>query len=322
MLTDRQCCVLETRKNRMVVLDLDTDKEFYLDHEFKTEEADQSFIDVFPDSQSVVIRENGRYNNNTFKLTYYHYPLTPDSKPYHVFQENDGAWTYEFMVRKANSHSMYCWFKGRHDDGFEFRTYDLRDDPAGKYQVHKFPQEVGKNDGMNKTEVAITTMWEMTPGVFMFVCISSRKDEANNNYVCDTKTGVIREAKFSFEQYQPLTIDQISFGNTCMFRTFDFENGKTLETPVYYISNETEEIVAQDTWYCSHLNKYTLVGYDSNMIVDSMFENGNVKEITMKATKVMQPKEITVHFLNEIIDDCDDDLLYEVSKVIDYSKKA
>ena len=56
------------------------------------------------------------------------------------------------------------------------------------------------------------------------------------------------------------------------------------------------------------------------MIVDSMFENGNVEEITVASRKVMQPKEITVHFLNEIIEDCDDDLFYEVSKITDYGK--
>ena len=45
---------------------------------------------------------------------------------------------------------------------------------------------------MDKTEVAMTTMWEMTPGVFLLVCISSRKDEANNNYVCDVNTNQVR----------------------------------------------------------------------------------------------------------------------------------
>lgn len=37
------------------------------------------------------------------------------------------------------------------------------------------------------------------------------------------------------------------------------------------------------------------------MLIDSEYENGDVKEILMHCTKVMQPKEITVHFLNEII---------------------
>lgn len=152
------------------------------------------------------------------------------------------------------------------------------------------------------------------------VCITNRKEDANNNYVCDTNNGVIREAKFSFDpKLQPLTIDQMSFGSTCMFRTFDFENGVTLDTPVYYISNETEEILAEEKWQCTYLNKYSFIGADPNVLVDSTFENGNVEEITVMAKKVMQPQEITVHFLNEIIEDVDDDLLYEVSKMIDYT---
>lgn len=194
------------------------------------------------------------------------------------------------MTRKANSHSMYVWYKGRHDDGFEFKTYDLKEDPNGKLNVYKYANEVGKADGMNKTELAITTMWEMRPKEFMMVCITNRAEDKNNNYVCDTNSGVIREVKFSFGKYQPLTIDQISFGSTCMFRTFDFENGNTLQTPVYYISNETEEVLAEETWKCSYLNKYTLIGADANIIVDSSFENGNVQEITMISKKVMQPQ--------------------------------
>lgn len=65
----------------------------------------------------------------------------------------------------------------------------MKEDPNGKLTIHKYPQEVGKKDGMEKTEVAVTTMWEMTPGVFMLVCNSGRKDEANNNYVINTHTG-------------------------------------------------------------------------------------------------------------------------------------
>ena len=37
MLTDRQCCVLETRRNQIVVWNLDTREEFYIPHEFKAE---------------------------------------------------------------------------------------------------------------------------------------------------------------------------------------------------------------------------------------------------------------------------------------------
>lgn len=84
---------------------------------YKTEETDQSFIHLFPDSSLVCIQENGRYNNNTFRLTYFTLPLKADSEPFHVF-DSEEVWTYEYMVRKANNRSGMCWFKGRHDDGF------------------------------------------------------------------------------------------------------------------------------------------------------------------------------------------------------------
>ena len=78
--------------------------------------------------------------------------------------------------------------------------------------------------------------------------------------------------------------------------------------------------MAEETWRCTYLHKYSFVGTDANMIIENMFENGDVEELTCMSKKVMQPKEITVHFLEQIIEDADEDLLYEVSKMIDYSK--
>ena len=86
----------------------------------------------------------------------------------------------------------------------------------------------------------------------MLVCISNRtkqgesQDIINNNYVWDLKAGTIREANFNFGKFQDLHLDQHNFGNTSMFRSFDFENGKALPTPVFYINNETEKIIAQE----------------------------------------------------------------------------
>lgn len=63
----------------------------------------------------------------------------------------------------------------------------------------------------------------------MLVCITSLPNEdTNNNYVYEAKDGVLRRALFNFAKFNDLTIDQSSFGSTCMFRTFDFENGQPL----------------------------------------------------------------------------------------------
>ena len=163
---------------------------------------------------------------------------------------------------------------------------------------------------MNKCEVAITTMWEMRDNEYLLVCISNRTEPKdgpiNNNYVWNVADKTMREAKFNFGNYQDLHLDQHSFGTTSMFRSFDFENGQALETPVYYINNATEEIIAQETWRCSYLYKYDFPGYDGNMIVEGIFENGNVEEVTVSSKKIMDPREIALHFLNEVIPDCDE----------------
>lgn len=116
---------------------------------------------------------------------------------------------------------------------------------------------------MNNVQCALNTMWETTRDVFMMVCISNKIDDQKNkdlgiiqnNYILDVKTSVIREAKFSLGELHQLVIDQTYLGHTCMFRTFDFKDGKPLTTPVYFINNETEEIVAKDSWECSYLHK-------------------------------------------------------------------
>lgn len=108
-------------------------------------------------------------------------------------------------------------------------------------------------------------------------------------------------------------------GPNCMFRTYAFENGKVLSTPVYYINNETEEIVAEEKWECTYRSKYYFPGYDGSIIFDCLFENGDVKEFTVMAKKVMNPKELTLHFLLQLNEEFDDDLLQDVVEMIDYT---
>jgi hypothetical protein len=93
-------------------------------------------------------------------------------------------------------------------------------------------------------------MWEMTPLKFMLVCVSnlsnnSEPEKVNNNFVFTAKDQNLRPSLFSLGKYADLHIDQHNFGTTSMFRTFDFESGKPLDTPVVYLNNETEQIIAE-----------------------------------------------------------------------------
>lgn len=76
MLSEREVMVLETRKNNILVWNLTNDTTTNILFNFKAPETDQSQIFIFPETQLVCIQENGRYNNNGFKLSYFRYPLT------------------------------------------------------------------------------------------------------------------------------------------------------------------------------------------------------------------------------------------------------
>lgn len=75
MLNDREAMVLETRRNCVTVLNLETHEAKQYPHQFMFEEADQADIDTFPETRLVCVREVGRYGDNRMKLSYYSYPL-------------------------------------------------------------------------------------------------------------------------------------------------------------------------------------------------------------------------------------------------------
>lgn len=121
----------------------------------------------------------------------------------------------------------------------------------------------------------------MTYHSFLIVSITDRphteEDWPNSLFIYEADNNIFREAKFAFHgKFRFQYIHYYSMGNFAMIRSFDFEKGAAFETPVYYIDKVGERIAAIDTWKCSHLNKFCLPGYDKDMIIDSMYENGDV----------------------------------------------
>lgn len=79
-------------------------------------------------------------------------------------------------MRKGNNHSLIIWFKARHDDQFEFKTFDLRDDPKGKYTHHKIRNSIGEPYGLARVECAVASVWEARRGVLLAVCITNKTE--------------------------------------------------------------------------------------------------------------------------------------------------
>ena len=142
----------------------------------------------------------------------------------------------------------------------------------------------------------VLSLWETKPNVYCLCSLSNKLDHKdkckdkngviNNNYIIDATLGndqaTIRETKFVFDVepdgfcYNDQLIDCFGVGHVSIFHTFRHSEGKTLTTPVYYVNNETEEIVYRDTWEvsCYADNRY-FPGWDSSTMVDAYHYNGD-----------------------------------------------
>jgi hypothetical protein len=177
---------------------------------------------------------------------------------------------------------------------------------------------VGSLYGLGQCEVALLELWETVPGCFMLVTVTSRSDQAkntdkagvNSNYVLDCQKGLLRECRFSLlKAYCDLTIDHRYLGYYSVIRTFAFENSRAKETPVYFINNVNEELIAEESWECSYLFKDTVPGYEGSLLVSSEYENGDVHSIKVSLKTPADPKMLGLHLLLEMYEDFDDNFL-------------
>jgi hypothetical protein len=124
------------------------------------------------------------------------------------------------------------------------------------------------------------------PNKYMIVAITSKNENkaknknnvVNNNFILDATPGndkaVLREAKFDFGaepdgfSFNDQLIDFFRLGGASVFHTFRHDKGEVLSTPVYYINNETEEIIYQDEWKSiCYASNFFFPGWDSSTIV-------------------------------------------------------
>lgn len=282
ILSDREVAWVDNDKDMIFQWNLQTYDLLKFDFKYNNDTADTHDIFIFPETKLICIVEYGRHDSNFFRLTYFNYPLTKESQPVHIYESND-VWTYEHTVRRANVRSMFTWFKAAHKEEVEFKSYELIANPdktwEGKFMHHKAKNPFKAANGT--CELSVGNVWEMTPHKFLIVSITDRPhtetEWPNALFVYEADHDIFREAKFAFDgKFRFQYIHYYSFGTTAMIRSFDFEKGQALETPVYYIDNENECIAAKGTWICSYLHKFCLPGFDANMIIDNQYENGDV----------------------------------------------
>jgi hypothetical protein len=78
------------------------------------------------------------------------------------------------------------------------------------------------------------------------------------------------------------------------------QEGIPRESPVYFIDNAKEELMRTGTWLPSSRTHFYLPGYDSNLLVEYIQENSDVKEIKVISNQVITVREMYMHFLLHI----------------------
>lgn len=138
----------------------------------------------------------------------------------------------------------------------------------------------GQPYNINNFSLSLATLWETKPGQFMLVANSNKEANGknadgiiNNNYIVDVKAGTMRETKFWFKDpkdgfaWNEQMIEYFYMGPVSVFHTFRHEAGKTLTTPVFYVNNETEQVVAQETWEATCYVNFFVPGFDSGTVI-------------------------------------------------------
>lgn len=165
-------------------------------------------------------------------------------------------------------------------------------------------------------------MWETEPDIYMLVCNSNRPDNdpenaVNNNYILDARKELIRETKFTFPgKWNRMLMDYYNLGEISAFHTFAYEKGQPLTTPVYYVHNQREEIIATETWEATCKTNFYIPGFDTSTVIEAKHATGDVNEVEVTTKRLVTPHEMYLHFMLHINEDFDDDLLHDAIKLL------
>lgn len=253
------------------------------------------FIYTFSETRYLAIVEQGS-SENKLVVSYYHVDgEVKKITDWKVEEEIIGS-----TIAKFNNHSKVGWFLTKQEQLLKFHTFDLEtNQEEGTHRTFTINNTIGKEVGLENLSLALINMWQLRPNTYMMVTNTNRleankpnsKGKFNNNYVVDVVAGTIREFKTDWpDKWNTLQIDTINLGAISIFHTLDFEKGEPLHTPVFFVHNEREEIVCQDTWQATSRIRWFLPGYSSSTIIESECPLSDPEEVRVTTTRLVTIK--------------------------------
>ena len=109
--------------------------------------------------------------------------------------------------------------------------------------------------------------------------------------------GEIKQSRFTFGPYQDYLIDYNNLGIHSIFRTYKIENSRIMPSPTYYVDNETQSIIAEESWECSSLFKYEFPGYGSNIVCEGQYGNSDNDNFTLAVKRIFRHMDLYLHLI-------------------------
>ena len=103
--------VLQTRKNRILEIDLEEHEVKTIPFLFMSEQTDFSKILNFNISRMFCIKEIGGFEDHRLKLTYFSQDFLATRKPIAIYESSEAEWSNDSTIVKGNEKSMVIWFK-------------------------------------------------------------------------------------------------------------------------------------------------------------------------------------------------------------------
>ena len=259
-INDKEVIVCNVPESKIDIINLETQKVLQVNNSYAYDDTCSMEMFTFADTKYFAICERGGLNDNRLILTYFDYHgINEESKEITRWESKDNEWTYEHFHGKMNNHSKVGIWKYQHDQELVFSYFDMMEDPKGKYQEVKARINIGAQYGVGDIQLKISYIWENKPNVYWLVALSNKYEHKekcknkdgviNNNYVIDATVSkdqaTIRETKFNFGlesdgfSFNDQLTDCFGLGGVSVFHTFRHKEGQVLETPVYYVHNES-----------------------------------------------------------------------------------
>jgi hypothetical protein len=75
-----------------------------------------------------------------------------------------------------------------------------------------------------------------------------------------------------------------------MFRVFELGKANLESTPIYFIDNEKEKIVGEDSWQFNILQRCVPSGAEMGLMIHNQYESGNCSWFECESMKIVEPK--------------------------------